>query len=122
MHAVVGNNAGVVEMLLERGADGTKTTTQAARGMVAGSTALDIARICANSKPGYAETLAVIRLRCCRTCGITSSSMKAAGAGGERRLKHCALCPAGGPRAQYCGTECQRADWARHREEHRRVG
>jgi len=108
-------------MSLLRGADGTKTTTQAAGGsFVEGSTALDIARICASSKPGYAETLAVLRLRCCSTCGITSSAMTAAGAGGERRLKHCALCRAGGPRAQYCGTECQRADWARHREEHRR--
>ena len=28
----------------------------------------------------------------------------------ERRLKHCARCPAAGTRAHYCGGGCQRAD------------
>ena len=37
---------------------------------------------------------------------------------GEKRLKHCARCPADNTRAHYCGEECQRADWvARHRGE-----
>jgi len=98
MHGVVCDNAGVVKLLLKRGADGTMTTTQAARGMEAGSTALDIARLCADSNPRYAETLAVLRLRCCGKFGITSSGLSAtAAAGGEQRLKHCALCPAGAP-------------------------
>ena len=46
MHAAVGNHAGVAKVLLERGADGTKTTTQAVHGVVAGSTALDMVRRC----------------------------------------------------------------------------
>ena len=41
-------------------------------------------------------------------------------AGGQRRLKRCGTCPAGGPLGAnfYCGPKCQRADWvARHRAE-----
>ena len=87
----------------------------------AGSTALDMARMYTDNKPGYAEMFAILLLSCCSTCGMTSAGLTAKTPGGEQHLKRCARCPAGGPSAHYCGVECQRADWARHRHEHRRV-
>ena len=133
MCAAVANLTGVVKLLLERGADGTNTTTArsppailswSATSMMtipsvaAGSTALDIARTRFDASADCAETLAVLRLMCCSTCGMTSAGMSATTAGENRRLKRCGSCPARGPCAHYCGAECQRADWAsRHREE-----
>ena len=128
MHAVLASNAGVAKLLLERGADGTKGTTQTVQrrgtqpGLDAGSTALDIARLFTTGNPRCAETFdtfAVLITRCCSTCGVTSAGLSAKTAGGEPvRLKQCSRCPAGGPRAHYCGTECQRADWlSRNRRE-----
>jgi len=112
--ATVANHAAVVELLLERGADGTsKTTTHTAVGIDVGSTALDIARIRASVNASCAKTFEVLRMRCCSMCGVTSSGLTAAG--GALKLKRCGNCP-----AHYCGRECQRADWARHRGECRR--
>jgi hypothetical protein len=107
------NHASVVKLLLKCGADGTQTTTQTVPLIDAGSTALDIARL---HSARYAETLAVLRLRCCSTCGVTSSGGWRAGE--EQHLKRCALCPASAPPAIYCSEQCQRADWVpRHRGE-----
>jgi len=136
MLAAVANCAGIVKLLVERGADGTKRTTAASPftmnmlyaqsfsnmqfvpAIDAGSTALDIARTLADTSANFARTLAVLRQMCCSTCGVTSAGLPATEAGVERRLKHCARCPADGTRAHYCGAECQRADWeARHRGE-----
>jgi len=118
MYAVEANNAGVVKMLLKRGADGAKTTSRAAHVYDAGSTALDMARSRANDNPDCAETFALLRKRCCSTCGLTSPGLSAMSAGSEQHLKRCGGCPARGPRARYCGKACQRADWVlRHRGE-----
>jgi len=118
MYAVTGNHAGVVKLLLKRGADGAKTTTLAVHGHDAASTALDIARLHADSDHDYAETLEVLHRRCCSTCGMTSPGLCAMTAGEEQHLKRCGDCPARGPRARYCSKECQRADWVpRHRGE-----
>jgi len=119
MYAVAGINPGVAKLLLKRGADGTKRTTQAAGGHAAGSSALGMARLCADSgDPDYAETFTVLRKRCCSTCGVTSPGLAAKTAGEKKHLKRCGNCPARGSRARYCGEECQRADWvSRHRRE-----
>ena len=67
IHATLENRAGVVQMLLKRGADGTKGTTQIEGGP---HTALDVARNLFDAgRAGSVETLAVLRLRCCSTCG-----------------------------------------------------
>jgi hypothetical protein len=114
MYAAVGNHAGVAKMLHKLGAEGTKTTTRAAYGICAGSTALDIARTCAACDLRFAETFAALRKRCCSTCGMKSPGLAAA----RTRLKQCSACPAGGPSAHYCDEVCQRADWVlRHRAE-----
>jgi len=114
MFAAMGNRAALVKLLHKRGADGTNTTTQAAHEIDAESTALDIARRCAARDPGFAETFAALRKRCCSTCGVTSPGLAAA----RTRLKQCSACPAGGPSAHYCDEQCQRADWvSRHRRE-----
>jgi hypothetical protein len=114
MCAALGNCADVAKMLHKRGADGTKSNTQAAYGHDAGSTALDIAHRCAACNPGYAATFAALRKRCCSTCGMTAPGL----AGARTRLKQCSGCPAGGPSAHYCDEVCQRADWVlRHRRE-----
>jgi hypothetical protein len=103
-------------MSLLRGADGTKEATQTVPGVDAGSTALDIARTHAGANADFRETLAVLCLRCCSTCGVTSAGLSGTTPGGAQRLKRCASCPAGGPVAHYCGVKCQRADWvARHK-------
>jgi hypothetical protein len=82
MYAVIAQHTGITKLLLERGADGTKKSTQATPGQVAGGTALDIARGIANAlclgrglaKPdvGDAGMLALLSLMCCSTCGVTS--------------------------------------------------
>jgi hypothetical protein len=127
MFAAASNHAVVAKLLLKRGADGTKLTTArsppsrlyaTSRNIIpavaAGSTALDIAHLCADSYPICAETLAVLRLRCCSTCGL--SAMSAGNA--KLHLKRCGNCPARGPRARYCSEACQCADWVpRHRGE-----
>ena len=114
MYAVIGNCAGLAKILHKRGADGTTPTTHAFRGIDSGSTALEIARSRAACDPGYVETFAALRKRCCSTCGMTSPGLAAA----RTRLKQCSGCPAGGPRAHYCDEVCQRADWVpRHRAE-----
>jgi len=118
MHAVAVNNAGVAKLLLKRGADGTKHITKAVHGFDVGSTALDIARTRASCNPICAETLEVLRKRCCSTCGMTSPGLSATTAGGEQHLKRCGSCPARGSRARYCSKACQCADWVpRHRGE-----
>jgi hypothetical protein len=131
MLAATAKQAGVVKLLLDRGADGTKYINN----LDVRATALVIVRCFADGfrahgqvrMSGYAETLAVLCRSCCSKCGKTSAGMSAtttttaAAAGRVPHLKHCPLCLASGPRAHYCGKECQRADWARHREEHRRV-
>ena len=122
MYAVGGKNAGVAKLLLKRGADGTKRTTQAADGLAAGSTALDIARTRAGSNPDFAETLAVLRKRCCSACGMTSRNLReqhaeCVGVNTEARppqlkLQQCSGCPHHeGVRARYCSPKCQKADW-----------
>jgi hypothetical protein len=96
----------------------SKATTRATPLMDMGCTALDAMRVAAIANPDYAETLAVLRLQCCSACGMTSAGLPAAAAGVERRLKHCARCPADDTRAHYCGENYQRADWvSRHRGE-----
>ena len=69
IYAAIASHAGVVKLLLKRGADGTKT----AREYDAAVTALDIARDRAAGNSSYAETFAGLRKRCCSTCGMTSS-------------------------------------------------
>ena len=118
MYAVHGNNTSLVKLLLKRGASGTKRTTLVVGGHPVGSTALDIARLCADKSPDYAETFTVLRKRCCSTCGVTSPGLAAKTAGEKKHLKRCGDCPARGSRARYCGDHCQRADWvSRHRGE-----
>jgi hypothetical protein len=117
MYAALMNQAGVVKMLLTRGADGTKIVTVKIR-VVAPCTALNIARHRADGDPEFAETFAVLRRRCCSTCGMTSPGLSAATAGEQKHLKRCGDCPARGSRARYCSKECQRVDWVlRHRGE-----
>ena len=65
MYAADGNRAGLVKMLHKCGADGTMTTTRAAFDIHAGSTALDIARSLAARDPGFTDTFAALRKRCC---------------------------------------------------------
>jgi hypothetical protein len=127
MFAVEGNNAGAAKVLLKRGAGGTKHTTQAAHGLAAGSTALDLARHCTGHNPDYAETLEVLRKRCCNTCGMTSRNQREQNAEfvgvnqearpPQQKLQLCAGCPRHkGVRARYCSPKCQKADWVvRHR-------
>jgi hypothetical protein len=116
MHAALASHAGVAKSLVKRGADGTKTAT---RGIgAAACTALDIARLRADHGPAFAETFAVLRRRCCSTCGMTSPGLATKTAGEQRHLKRCGECPARGCRARYCDEVCQRADWVlRHRGE-----
>ena len=72
MLAALENRAAVVNLLLRRGADGAKTTTQAAHGIAAGSTALELARTFADDDADFAETLAALQRRggscACRIC------------------------------------------------------
>jgi hypothetical protein len=118
MYAVAGNHAAVAKMLLKRGADGTKLTALAAHGYAAGSTALDIARRYNDNDTGAADTFALLRKRCCSTCGMTSPGLDKKTAGEQKHLKRCSECPARGCRARYCDEVCQRADWvSRHRGE-----
>jgi hypothetical protein len=118
MHTVGGNRAGVTKLLLKLGADGTKRTTDAAHGLTAGYTALDIARTRAGNNHACAEIFAVLRKRCCSTCGMTSPGPAAKTAGEQKHLKRCGNCPARGSRARYCNEQCQRVDWvSRHRGE-----
>jgi len=118
MFAAFASHAGVAKLLLKRGANGTNTSTVITRGVGALCTALDIARLQADRGPAFAETFAVLRRRCCSTCGMTSPGLSEATAGEEQHLKRCGNCPASGPRARYCGKQCQRADWVlRHRGE-----
>ena len=71
IYATFGNRAGVVRMLLKRSADGTKGITQPIVDLDPGSTALDLARNFVNSgRAEFAQTLAVLRLRCCSACGV----------------------------------------------------
>jgi len=89
---VIGQQPGITKVLLERGADGTKKSTQATPGQVAGGTALDIERGLANARcrerglanpdVSDAEMLAVLSLMCCSTCGVTSAGLSATTAGG----------------------------------------
>jgi hypothetical protein len=118
MFAVGGVNAGVVKLLLKRGADGTRRTTQAAHGLDKGSTALHMARLCAGGNPDCVEIFTVLRKRCCSACGMTSLGLASKTAGEKKHLKRCGNCPARGSRARYSGEICQRADWvSRHRAE-----
>ena len=114
MFAARGNHAGVVKLLLKRGADGTAMATVTWDGYYVDvrATTIDIARAGGRANdPGFAETLAVLRLRCCSKCGMTSPGLSVKTAGAEQHLKRCGNCPARGPRARYCSKECQRADW-----------
>jgi hypothetical protein len=121
-----------IEVLIKRGADGTKKGTLAAIGIDAPSTALDIVRTRWNDivssrrfdNADVRETLVVLRQMCCSSCGMTSAGLSATTTtttttrGGERHLKRCGSCPARGSGAHYCSKACQRADWvARHRGE-----
>jgi hypothetical protein len=119
MYAVLIHNTGVAKLFLKRGADGTKRVDQTTRNDLAGSTALDIARAQArDSHPACVETFAVLRKRCCSTCGKTSPGLAARTAGEQKHLKRCGNYPARGSRARYCNEQCQRADWVpRHRSE-----
>ena len=62
MFAASGNHAAIVKLLLQRGADSTQTTTETARTVDAGSTAVDIARLRSNHGADFAATLAVLRM------------------------------------------------------------
>ena len=118
MYAVDQNHAGLAKLLLKRGADGTKTSSEAFEGIDAGSIALGIARFHAGHDADCTETFEVLRRRCCSMCGVTSSGLCTMTASEEQHLKRCGSCPARGPRAQYCSKACQRADWvSRHRGE-----
>jgi len=118
MYAAIASQSGVAKLLLKRGADGTKYTTVVTRGVGAVGTALDIARLRADRGPAFAETFAVLRRRCCSTCGMTSPGRAAKTTGDQKHLKRCGECPARGCRARYCDEVCQRADWvSRHRGE-----
>jgi len=118
MYTVQGNNAVVAKLLLKRRPDGTKHNTQAYHDLVVGSTALDMARLCAGDNPDFAEIFTVLRKRCCSTCGMTSPGLATKTAGEENHLKRCGECPARGCRARYCDEVCQRAEWvSRHRSE-----
>jgi hypothetical protein len=66
IYAAASNHAGIVKMLLKRGADGTKQITKAAHGHDAGSTALDIVRLQPTGTPTLRR-----RLRCC-ACGAAA--------------------------------------------------
>ena len=68
-----------MKLLLKRGADGAATCTPTATRDGYGLcyidirvTTLDWARSRAKSDADCAETLAVLRQRCCNTCGMTS--------------------------------------------------
>ena len=93
---------------IKRGADGTMATTRDRQALVAGSTALDIARLCAQSVRGYAQTFALLRERCCSTCGMSATIAW----GRQRHLSRCGH-PARGSRARYCSKACQRTAWMR---------
>jgi len=98
-------------------------------GLAAGSTALDIARSRAasgasrgqfnsTSPTAAADTLAVFRAKSCSGCGRTSAKAVGQEVGNTEAaasLKRCAKCPSGPKGARYCGAECQRADWPRHK-------
>ena len=123
MFAAREQHAGIVQLLLKRGADGAAKCTPT---MINGDfikvrvTALDLARCdVKNNKPNSVDTLAVMCRRCCSACGMTSPGLSATTAGGgAQHLKRCGNCPARGPRARYCSKQCQRADWVpRHRAE-----
>jgi hypothetical protein len=118
MDATLDNRAGVVKLLLDRGADGSKRTTMTPA-VPEGSTALEMARHLADISPeDSAETFAVLRQLCCSACGVTNPGLSAMTVGGDRHLKRCGNCPAVGSSAYYCGEVCQRADWiSRHRAE-----
>ena len=119
MLAAIFNHASLAKLLLKRGADGTMMATQTFDGHDVVDTALDLARDCTECKPDFEETFAVLRTRCCSTCGLTSPGLCAATAGEEKHLKRCGDCPARGSRARYCSEQCQRADWvSRHRGEY----
>lgn len=128
MYAAMKNHTAIVKMLLNRGADGTKTSSHAWAGIAAGSTALEIKRIQSdmytvdfaaslrsigqgdvNLVTDIAETMALLRMRCCSMCGMTSAGLSATTPGVAQRLKRCVNCPARGDGAHYCGKECQRA-------------
>ena len=114
IYAAIAGRSGVAKLLLKRGADGIKTATR----RVGQCTALDIARLRADCGPGSAETFALLRRRCCSTCGMTSPGLATKTAGEQKHLKRCVECPARGCRARYCDEVCQRADWlSRHRGE-----
>ena len=52
----------------------------------------------------------------CAGCGRREEAREAAGGGGggaAKAFKRCSACKA----VKYCGGECQRADWARHKRE-----
>jgi len=118
MYAAMGDSPSAAKLLLKQGADGTFTSSRVTYRYAAGSTALDIARRYADNDAGSADTLAVLRKRCCRTCGMTSPGRAAKPAGEQKHLKRCSECPARGCRARYCDEVCQRADWvSRHRSE-----
>jgi ankyrin repeat protein len=109
MCALGKKNTGVAKLLLKRGAEGTKRTTLAADGLAAGSTALDIARTCVGGNPDSAETLEVLRKRCCSACGVTSRNLRdqhaeCVGVSTEARLPQlklqlCSGCPRHGARS-----------------------
>jgi hypothetical protein len=118
IYAAAASHASVAKLLLKRGADGTKTATVDHCGVDTLCTALDIARLRTNRGPASAETFAVLRRRCCSTCGMTSPGRATKTAGEQQHLKRCSECPARGCRARYCDEVCQRADWvSRHRGE-----
>jgi hypothetical protein len=118
MYAAVSSHAGVAKMLLKSGADGVKKATFVTGGVGTLCTALDIARVRADRGPECAETFAVLRRRCCSTCGMTSPSLAAKTEGEQKHLKRCGNCPARASRSRYCSKACQRADWvSRHRGE-----
>ena len=118
MYAAIASHAGVAELLVSSGADGTKTATVITGGVGVVSTALDIARLRADRGPDFAETFAVLRRQCCSSCGMTSPGRAAKTAGEQKYLKRCSECPARGCPAMYCDEVCQRADWvSRHRGE-----
>ena len=111
MRAVDYNRADVAMLLIKRGADGAKTTTEAFEEVDVGATALDIARHQDDNNSDCTETFALLRKRYCNTCGLTSSGLSAMTAEEKQHLKRCGNCPARGPRARYCSKACQRADW-----------
>ena len=117
----------IARLLIEHGADGTKTHPVGDGDMV--FTALDFSKDRITPAVGAAvwpavcsederSLRAVYSEGCCNYCGKTTPNLRAAAAVGVfgefHKLKHCGKCRL----TRYCSTICQASDWPRHRQTH----